>query len=348
MENPKMKLVVWARPPSLNNLKRIFKQAAAHYFLNRQVNTNLLFELYELFKDYCFFIVSAFFELQVNLKYSLYYKSREFGIKVNQKLVKTGASLKDFDIYSIFLNMMKTKPRVLGDVNILKKTLVKNNPVLIVANHPYPPIDGVTLMSIVHKYRRDFAIMANSNNSMLSLYSKYAHNVLGVHMAEGILRTRDTELARRSRIKVIRKSIRCLEGGGCLIVFPAGQGSKAKAWGEEIKDVEWFKGIGLIVKQFVDKGKPLTVLPMFVEGHMGGVENSQRYQKAVIENPRKLCAALQHALFNPPSTIDVNFSTPLSASEFVGMAKEDIVDKLRKEVYKHTDTLPIAIPKGRI
>jgi len=337
-----MKLIVWTPAVYTGEFVKAFKKSLSFYFLKRTYNDKLLLELNSLIKDCCFFIVSGFFEIIVNLYYCLPCKARKFEKQLKAKIKQNGANLLNINFYDIFLEVLKTKPILLKNKENLSNVLIKGNPVLIVSNHPYPPVDGLMLMSMVYNYRQDFAILVNSNNSMLSLYPEFTNNVIGVHMSEGLLRTRDSELVRKSRISALKKIFDRLNSGHCVIILPAGQGSKAKAWGEEIKDIEWINGVALIVKRFVASGSELTILPIFIEGHMGGGGNSQYYQKAVIESPMRLCSALQRAFFNAPPTININIGNTLTKNDFINMTELEILQKMREMVYCQAKDIPKA------
>jgi len=338
-----MKLIVWTQSPSPICLEKAFRRASSCLFFNKKANNNLIAAFYELLKDSFFFLVSGFHELRVNISKNLAGKCIEFDKRVKSEQEKNKCAIRDINFYKIFLDILGTRSILKHNDASLPQVLNSGNPVLLVANHPYPPIDGIMLMNLVRNYRKDFSIIVNSNNSMLSLYPQYSENIIPVHMAEGILRTRDEELVRKSRITSLRKCIERLESGQCVIILPAGQGSKAMAWGQEIKDIDWLLGVGRIVKRFSSNGKPLTILPVYVETHMGGEKNSKIYQKAVIERPKRLCAALQKAFFRPPDFINLYVGKVQYASDFKDVAEENIMRTLRESVYCHAKSLPVAL-----
>lgn len=338
-----MKLVVWASTPSFNILKNAFQKAADFRFKNGSNNSVFFSELSISVKEICVFIVRAFYEISVNIYYGMPNKYKQFDNRVNKELKASGANLDSINFFGITLELLKTKPVLHDEVSSLTEILKRDNPVLVIANHPYVPLDGFTIMSVVHKYRSDYSFIVNSNDFMHSIYPQFAHHFISVKMTGGPLGTRDVTLAQRMGVRALKDSIECLSLGQCVIIFPAGQGSKAKAWGDEIKDPEWLNGVGHIVKQFANNNKPLTVLPIFIAGHMGGEKNSQRYLRCIIESPLKLGAVLQQGLFNAPPTIDLHIGKAVSASEFKGMTTTDITQELRAKVYSLTNKIPIAI-----
>ena len=89
----------------------------------------------------------------------------------------------------------------------------------------------------------------------------------------------------------------------------------------------------MLIKYSINANKPLNVLPMFIPGHMGNKENSNKFLKAVIDNPLKLGASLQNGLFNPPETIEVVIGNHFSVDRFKNMNIDEITKALREEVY---------------
>lgn len=333
----KMKLVIWTSRPSFDILKKTFRKASSLNFRSRSNNSIFLSELYISTKEFFAFCTRIFYEAPVNIYHGMPSKFR----KIKKELKVAESKNNSINLFKIILDILDTKPVLHGEIQNLNEILKRGNPILLIANHPYVPIDGFSIMSIIHKYRSDYSVVINTNDFLYSLYPQFSHHFIPVKITEG-LRGRNSSLAYKFNVRALRKCHKCLDSGQCLIIFPAGQGSKAKEWGEEIKDPKWLNGVGLIVKRFVNSNKPLTILPIFIAGHMGGDKNSHRYLKAVIESPLKLGAALQHALFETPSTINMYIGKELYVEEFNGMSKIDITQKLRTEVYNLADEILIA------
>ena len=256
--------------PSFGILKKAFYNASECRFRKRTENYIFLSEIRISIKETFNFIIRALHEAFVNIYYGMPNKARKINRKIKEKLESTGMDIESINFFSIILETLKTKPVLHGEIESIDKILKKGNPMLLIANHPYVPIDGFTIMSMVHQYRSDYSFIINSNNFMHSLYPQFSHHFIPVKMTGGSLGTRDTMLAQRMSIRALKNCHDCLDRGGCLIIFPAGQGSKVKKWGEEIKDPEWLNGVGHIVKHFANNNKPLTILPIFIAGHMGG------------------------------------------------------------------------------
>lgn len=333
-----MKLIIWSPTPSVENFKKSLKNIILSFFSKKELNSKFYLDFCNLVKDVIFYLKSSYFESLINFKYGLPLKYLEF--KRRYKYDDTSGNNNE-DFFSVVLDILKTRPSIEGNVQILDKLLKEGNPVLLIANHPYVPIDSFMLMSIVLKYRSDCQIMANIK-ALKRLQTEFDKYVIPIQLSGGLLGSRDADFIKKSGLNALRKSISSLESGKCLIIFPSGQGSKAKKWGDEIKDLEWLEGVGFIVKRFADANKPLTILPMFVKGHMGSFENSQIFQKAVIDKPYKLSAALQYCLFNAPPTVSFKVGNPHNAEEFREMTVRDITMTLRSSVYLMADEITIA------
>ncbi|MFT3930065.1 MAG: lysophospholipid acyltransferase family protein [Spongiibacteraceae bacterium] len=116
--------------------------------------------------------------------------------------------------------------------------------VVIVANHPIGSLDGIALLKLVGKVRRDVKVVAN--------------DVLGaVEPLNNLLLPVDVFGARSSRDK-LRAIETHLQNDGAVIIFPAGEVSRMGATG--IKDGPWRHGF----LRFAAKTKA-PILPMFVD-----------------------------------------------------------------------------------
>jgi putative hemolysin len=116
--------------------------------------------------------------------------------------------------------------------------------VVIVANHPIGSLDGLALLSLVGKVRRDVKAVANDV-------------LAAVEPLRGLLLPVDNMGARTARDN-IRAIEQHLHNDGAIIIFPAGEVSRMGATG--IRDGRWRHGF----LRFADKtGAP--ILPVFVD-----------------------------------------------------------------------------------
>lgn len=116
--------------------------------------------------------------------------------------------------------------------------------VVIVANHPIGSLDGLALLKLVSKVRRDVKVVANE--------------VLGaVEPLQNLLLPVDAFGARSTRDN-LRAIEQHLQNDGAVIIFPAGEVSRMGATG--VKDSAWRHGF----LRFATKTKA-PILPMFVD-----------------------------------------------------------------------------------
>jgi len=341
-----MRLLFWTHLPSTASVRHAFKNARKARFLDGQANSELIRKSTQLLLDVKRFVPTAFNEMWVNLRGGLMAKRRDFESRLKSAAARSAPT--GVDAPGVALETLGTGYRLRGRADLLAGVLKAGEPVLVVANHPYAPIDGRLLLSMVHQHRNDCSVMVNANNGLIAVCPQYRPRLIPVDLSEGLLRSADLEAVRRSRLRAIRHGLRRLQTDGeCLILFPAGSVSKANAWGDEIVDAPWLDGVGFLVRRFASTGKRLTVLPIYVDTHMGGAENSQRFQEAHIEAPTHLPAALMKAFFNPPASVDLHIGEPLPAAAFGDMTDSEIASFLRKKVYEHATIVPRALRQRR-
>lgn len=231
-----MKLIFWTKTPFLSSLRKAFLDALYFGFCSPKRNSSFAKELIKYIFDYQIFIRTAIKELQINLSNNIISRRAKFRRTLNEQQNLFGKGAKSIDVAEIILNMLCTESLLKGNVDDLKKILVEGNPTIIVANHPFAPIDGLLIMNLVHKYRKDYFQLVNGNNGIVSLCPEFNYRLIPVDMSEGALRTSDPIKAKISRTKAFRQSFNNLyKCGQCLILFPAGNISKALKWGDPIR-----------------------------------------------------------------------------------------------------------------
>lgn len=161
--------------------------------------------------------------------------------------------------------------------------------VLIIANHPLGALDGLALLKMIGEIRKDVRIVAND---MLASLSQLSPLLLPVD-----------NLNRSTRKQDITNINNALHNEEAVIVFPAGEVSRAGAMG--IKDSNWNQGFLHFAKK---TNSP--ILPVYI----GGKNSSLFY---TISGINKTLAALllPHEMFNKHSmnlTFKIGESIPYS------------------------------------
>lgn len=343
-----MKLLVWVQVPYTKNFFAALRNAMVSAFLSPSKNRILINELTTTLRECKNFIAQSFWEISVNAANLLPLKLFIFKRRLARHVKLSMRSHTPINRYEYLLAALGTKVNCKTSPANLSAILAPGCPLLVICNHPFPPIDALSVMATIQRFREDFWIISNSNNSLLSMFRQHTSNVIQLHMEGGLLGTKDLEAVRRTRTVALRRAISHIRAGECVIVFPAGQGSKSLEWGGAIQDLPWLSGLALIVEQGARGPLGLNVLPLFVEGHMGGLANSQRYQRAVIDHPNRLPAALQHALFHVPREVVIRIGNAIDSSTLRDIERREMVGVLRRAVYELSSEDLIAVrPKPR-
>lgn len=169
--------------------------------------------------------------------------------------------------------------------------------VVIVANHPLGALDGLALLKLVGEVRRDVRIIAND---VLMHFDPLQNLFLPVdNMGKG------------TRKKDIARIVDCLRNEEAVIVFPAGEVSRAGFTG--IKDGPWNSGFLMFARR-----SNAPILPI----HVGG-KNS--------------------ALFYGLSTLKKSMSTLLLAQEMFNKRERTLPIRIGETIpFSQIDTLPVA------
>lgn len=204
--------------------------------------------------------------------------------------------------------------------------------VVIFANHPIGSLDGLALLKLVSEVRSDVRIIAND---MLSHFKPLTGLFIPVDNMGG-------GSARKGYKHVIRR----LENEEAIIVFPAGEVSRARPTG--IRDPRWRPGF----LHFARKTKA-PLLPIRIHA-----KNSLLFYSASILYKPLGTALLAHEMFNKQSQV-----IRLSVGECIqeeglftkGLHDRTLVSRLKKHLYKiglqrqpiFESQRPIAHPEDR-
>lgn len=124
----------------------------------------------------------------------------------------------------------------------------KTGPFILVSNHPLGAIDGILMTKILTEIRPDFKIMGNFLLEKIEPMKPY---VIPVNPFEN-----RKEL--KSSAAGMRGSLKHLEEGGCIGIFPAGEVSNRNNEFSEILDKKWEKPALKLIKM-----AKVPVVPMY-------------------------------------------------------------------------------------
>ncbi len=136
----------------------------------------------------------------------------------------------------------------------------ETGPVLIIANHPFGVVDGLTLCALVSQVRQDYKIITHR---VLRQAPAVMDKILPIDFDE-------TEEALRTNLETRRDAVKMLDNRGVVVIFPSGAISVAKKVVGQAQDPEWKKFTAKLATR-----KGVTVLPFFFKG-----KNSSLYQMA--------------------------------------------------------------------
>ncbi len=205
--------------------------------------------------------------------------------KLNDKLVNTSGK----EFFDCFLHELNLK--YLAFEEDLAK-IPKTGPFIVVSNHPLGALDGILMTKIFSEIRPDFKIMGNF---LLTKIKPMEPFVIAVNPFES-----RKEL--HSSASGMRETLKHLESGGCVGIFPAGEVSNRNNEYGEILDRTWEKtAIKLIKKANV------PVIPMYFH-------------------------AKNSALFYRVSKIHANLQTLLLPSEMMNEREKPIRIRIGKVI----------------
>ncbi|KEA65717.1 putative hemolysin [Marinobacterium lacunae] len=183
--------------------------------------------------------------------------------------------------------------------------------VIIVANHPLGALDGLALLKLVGEVRRDVRIIAND---VLMHFDPLQNLFLPVD-----------NLGQGTRKRDIARIVDCLRNDEAVIVFPAGEVSRAGFTG--IKDGPWNSGFLMFARK-----SNAPILPVFVGG-----KNSALFYGLSTLNKSMSSLLLAHEMFNKRSkTLPVRIGEPIAFSQIdtLPVAAKLKAKLLKKHLYR--------------
>lgn len=137
----------------------------------------------------------------------------------------------------------------------------KSGPLVVVSNHPFGVLDGLTICHLVAKIRTDFLVLTNS---VLYRADEIKPFLLPIDFAE-------TSEALSTNLKSRAQAKTHLINGGCLVIFPAGGVSTTPTmWHKHAIDADWKTFTARLITQ-----ARAPVAPVYFAG-----QNSRLFQIA--------------------------------------------------------------------
>lgn len=195
---------------------------------------------------------------------------------------------------------------------------------IIVANHPFGGADGIIMLNLLLNRRPDFKMMANYLLEKITPLKDHVLSVNPFETTEG-----------NSSYGGIKESLKHLNKGHCLGIFPSGEVSSYQASTKCITDPQWQTSImKLILKSKV------PVVPMYFKGC-----NSTTFQVLGMINPSLRTVKLPSEMLNKgEKAIRIRIGKPIDSNDIQSISNPE---KLGRYLRARTYALGTAIEVNR-
>lgn len=193
------------------------------------------------------------------------------------------------------------------------ENIPKEGPCIICSNHPFGCLDGLMMLAMVGKVRKDVRIMTN-------------FILMGIPcLSKSFIAVDPFSQGKPKSVNGVKTAIKHLHDGGCLVIFPAGEVSSDRNPQKVVKDVEWQSGaMRLIQKVGVD------VIPAYFTG-----ENSRLFHALGVIRPFLRTLRLFWEVLNKGGhTVCLTFGKAVKPVEFSSYSTaEQLAAYLRNRTY---------------
>lgn len=217
----------------------------------------------------------------------------------------------DESVFAAALRLLDVRLQISGEHNLAK--LPATGGLLIVANHPFGILDGLSMGELGMRLRGNSQILTNSQ---LCQVSEIAPHLLPVDFS-------GTPEARRITSATRRRAAELLASGKVVAIFPAGgvstSNSPVKGWA---CDAEWHPFVGRLATI-----PGVTTLPVHFSG-----QNSRLFQIAShLSFPLRVAMIFHETRRRIGRTLRLTVGTPLSAADLAVVERNDIARFLRRK-----------------
>lgn len=222
---------------------------------------------------------------------------------------KTGQNPAE-SVFDAALRLLNLRPRVSGPVTL--DHLPKTGGLLLVANHPYGIVDGLTMGHLGMALRGNVAIMTNS---LLCQVPEIEPHLLPVDFS-------GTAAARRLTAETRRKATDLLAAGKVVALFPAGGVATANSpLRRRAVDSAWHPFVGRLATL-----PGVSTVPVYFSG-----QNSRLFQAAShFSYPLRVALIFHETRRRMGRPMDVTIGTPIASDALCQLGKADIADFLRR------------------
>ncbi|EKB57537.1 lysophospholipid acyltransferase family protein [Bergeyella zoohelcum] len=191
----------------------------------------------------------------------------------------------------------------------------KQGPFILIANHPLGAIDGILMTKILTEIRPDFKVMGNFLLSKIKPMSPFVISVNPFENRKEVFNS----------MQGMRETLRHLQEGGCVGIFPAGEVSNRNNPLGAVEDKVWEEPVMKLIK----KAK-VPVVPMYFHA-----KNSKLFYQAAKLSPSLQTLLLPSEMMaKRDSPIRVRIGKPVSVKTIAEQETiSELTDYLRNRVY---------------
>lgn len=191
----------------------------------------------------------------------------------------------------------------------------KTGPFILVSNHPLGAIDGILMCKVLTEVRPDFKVMGNFLLEKIEPMEPY---VIPVNPFEGRKEIRNSSTGMRDTLKH-------LQNGGCVGIFPAGEVSNKNNPYGEILDKEWEKPALKLIKM-----AKVPVVPMYFHAK----NSTLFYQVSKIHSSLQTLMLPAEMMNDREKPIRIRIGKPITVKAMDDMETiEELGEFLRRKVY---------------
>ena len=244
-------------------------------------------------------------------------KSIEFatGQPEIERMYQEVRNYEHFDPLQFWKNALDKLDVTLNFDQSLFQQIPKQGPLVLISNHPFGVLDGLSICYLASLLRPNFQILTNSVLCQDPALEPY---LLPVDFDE----TRD---AMRTNIDSKNRALQTMKADGAVVIFPGGGISTAQGMFGRVTDLEWKRFTAKLIQV-----SQATVVPLFFHG-----QNSRLFHVvSQFSLTLRLALLLWEVKRRMHSTIKVTVGTPLPYRTLSHLKdRQALLDHLRAHVY---------------
>lgn len=217
----------------------------------------------------------------------------------------------DENVFDAAIRLLELSPQISWQNHL--QSLPTTGGLLLVANHPFGIVDGLTIGHLGMALRGNVAIMTNS---LLCRVPEVDPHLLPVDFS-------GTQAARRLTSETRRRATSLLSQGKVVALFPAGSVATANSpLGKRAVDQAWHPFVGRLATL-----TGVTTLPIHFKG-----QNSRLFQVAShYSYPLRIALIFHETRRRMRRTVDMTIGAPIGADDLQRLERGTVADYLRRK-----------------